>query len=111
LKKNKANIFYAWLVMFCFIAGQYTVYSHQHKVISSCVSKTHRHINHQSGPIVQEKCSACDTMHHLNAVLSPDTYISLNIVTKDFYKVYNYDFVSIALILSSGRAPPSLLSC
>ncbi|MFD2863284.1 hypothetical protein [Mucilaginibacter antarcticus] len=111
MKENKANIFYAWLVMFCFIAGQYTVYSHQHKIISSCASKTHRHANHQTGPIVQEKCSACDAMHHLNAVISPDTYISLNIVTKHFQPVYNYTFVSIALILSAGRGPPALVYC
>jgi hypothetical protein len=111
LKKNKANIFYAWLVLFCFIAGQYTVYSHQHKIITSCVSKTHRHANHQTGPIVQEKCSACDAMHHFSAVITPVTYISLNIVTNHFYQAYNYDFVSIALILSAGRAPPFLASC
>jgi hypothetical protein len=111
VKKNKANKFYAWLVLICFIAGQYTVYTHQHKIIAGTVSKVHTHVKHQDGPIVQEKCSACDTMHHLNAVINPVTYLSLNIVTKHFYKAYNYTFVSIALVLAAGRAPPVLASC
>lgn len=108
LKKNKAHIFYAWLVLFCFIAGQYTVYSHQHKIMSSCVSKTHKHIQHQPGPVVQEKCSACDAMHHLIAVITPGAQVSTNIVTQHFYPAYHYNFTSIALILSAGRAPPVL---
>ncbi|MCC8425037.1 hypothetical protein [Mucilaginibacter sp. UR6-11] len=111
MKNNKANIFYAWLLMFCFIAGQYTVYTHQHKVIAGIAAKTRGVAKNQSRTVVQEKCSMCDAMHHTNAVINTYTYFSPNIVTKHFYRVYNYDFVSIALILSAGRAPPVAASC
>jgi hypothetical protein len=111
LKKNKANIFYSWLLLVCFIAGQYIVYSHQHKIIASTVTKTRDISKNQSRTVVQEKCSICDAMHHTNAVISVHTYFSPNIVTKHFYKVYDYDFVSIALILAAGRAPPVVASC
>jgi hypothetical protein len=111
LKRNKANIFYSWLLLVCFIAGQYTVYTHQHKINASHNSKSHGVVKNLSRTIVQEKCSVCDAMHHTNAIINQVTYFNPNIVTKHFYRVYNYDFVSIALILSAGRAPPVLASC
>ena len=33
LKKNKFNIFCAWTLLICFVAGQYMVYVHQHMII------------------------------------------------------------------------------
>ena len=94
------------LLLFCFIAGQYIVYAHQHKIIAGSEHKVHGLAKNQSNQTIQEKCALCDAMHHTDAVINtPFTFIA-NIVTKPFYKVYNYDFVSIALILSAGRAPP-----
>ncbi|WP_299360096.1 hypothetical protein [Mucilaginibacter sp.] len=111
MKKNKANIFYSWLLLVCFIAGQYIIYTHQHKIAANSKTKTHGLAKIPARTIVQEKCSLCDAMHHTTAVINKYTYFSPNIVTQHFYKVYNYAFVSIALILSSGRAPPVLAFC
>ena len=82
-----------------------------YKINASHNSKSHSITKSFSHTVVQEKCSFCDAMHHTNAVINQVTYFNPNIVTKHFYRVYNYDFVSIALILSAGRAPPVLASC
>jgi hypothetical protein len=111
LKKNKANIFYSWLLLTCFIAGQGMVYAHQHKIITGNSGKAYHYPTDQQRTTIQEKCSLCDAMHHTNAVIKQHIYVSPNIVTNHFYTVYNYDFISIALILSSGRAPPVATSC
>jgi hypothetical protein len=111
LKRNKTNIFYSWLLLICFIAGQYTVYTHQHKIIAGNTNKAYRNASTQPRTIVQEKCALCDAMHHTNALISHYIYHSPNIVTKHFYRVYNYDFISIALVLSAGRAPPVAAFC
>ncbi|HTH82234.1 MAG TPA: hypothetical protein VL490_04845 [Mucilaginibacter sp.] len=111
LKRSKANIFYAWLLLICFIAGQGVVYAHQHKITAGNGTKTYRPANAQAGTTIQEKCALCDAMHHTNAVMSTYAYVSPNIVTKHFYRVYNYDFISIALVLSAGRAPPVSAFC
>jgi hypothetical protein len=106
LKRNKTNILYAWLLLVCFIAGQYVVYSHQHKIIAGNTFKAQASTKDHSHTTVQEKCSICDAMHHTSAVIEQANYFSPNIVTKHFYAAYNYEFVSIALILAAGRAPP-----
>lgn len=111
MKNNKANILYSWMLLFCFIAGQYVVYTHRHKIIAGIAAKAKTTANSTSHSVVQEKCSFCDAMHHINAVIDCYSYCSLNIVTKHFYKVYNYDFVSTALILSADRAPPVTTRC
>ncbi|GAA4099739.1 hypothetical protein [Mucilaginibacter panaciglaebae] len=111
MKKSKANIFYSWLLLTCFIAGQYIVYTHQHKIIAGIGTKAKIESKNTSHTIVQEKCSICDAMHHINAIVDHYSYFGPNIVTKHFYKGYKYAFVSIALILSAGRAPPIAASC
>ncbi|TSJ42981.1 hypothetical protein FO440_01960 [Mucilaginibacter corticis] len=111
MKRNKANIFFSWLLLICFIAGQGMIYAHQHKILAGDNYKTQSTAKNQARTIVQEKCSMCDAMHHTNAVINHYTYFSPNIVTKHFYRVYNYAFISIALILSAGRAPPVSASC
>jgi hypothetical protein len=111
LKKNKLNIFYSWLLLLCFIAGQYVVYAHQHKINAGSGHQTHSPVKNQSAQTVQEKCGLCDAMHHVNAVLDSAVSFNPNIVTNHFYQVYNYDFISIALVLSAGRAPPVIVVC
>jgi len=111
LKKGKANILIAWVLWFCFTAGQGIIYTHQHKINASFTTKTKNESNSTSRTTVQEKCSVCDAMHHISAVIDSYSYFSPNIVTKHIYKIYNYDFVSIALILSAGRAPPVAALC
>jgi hypothetical protein len=111
LKKNRVNIFFAWAILFSFIAGQYVVYTHQHKIFARITAKTKTQKLYIPRATLQEKCSVCDAMHHINAVINHYVYFGPNIVTKHFYKACSYDFVSIALVLSAGRAPPVTDAC
>lgn len=87
------------------------VYAHQHKIILSYDGKTSKSVSNQAHTVIQGKCAVCDAMHHTNAIVYSHFYFSPKIVTNHFYKVYNYDFISIALVLSAGRAPPALAFC
>jgi hypothetical protein len=86
--------------MVCFAAGQVMVYAHQHLV------KYHTHQTSDNQQTVTEKCQLCDAMHHNSMMLTDHQYFSVDYSTVHFYTPGQYDFVSIALILSSGRAPP-----
>jgi hypothetical protein len=100
LKRNKLHIIYTWIVLICFAAGQGMVYAHQHLV------KYHVHQTAANQQTVTEKCQLCDVMHQNNMTLTEHHYFSPVVSTYHFYTPGQYDFVSIALILSSGRAPP-----
>jgi hypothetical protein len=100
LKKNKRDIICTWILLICFAAGQWAVYAHQHKVFAGVTkSATQR-------TVVSEKCQLCDAMHHNSMLTHKHTYVTPVVVTDHFYKPGQYDFVSIALVLSAGRAPP-----
>jgi len=100
MKKGKRHILYAFTLLICFAAGQWAIYGHQHKTLGGFV-KAPAH-----GQVLTEKCQLCDAMHH-NSMIKHSTAVFIPIaVTNYFYKQGKYDFVSIALILSSGRAPP-----
>jgi hypothetical protein len=100
LKKDKRHIICTWILLLCFAAGQWAVYAHQHKAFAG-VTKTAT-----QRTVVSEKCQLCDAMHHNSMMTHTHTYFAPVLVTGHFYKQGQYDFVSIALILSSGRAPP-----
>jgi hypothetical protein len=111
LKRTRLSIFYSWLFLICFIAGQYVVYAHQHKTIAGAGNKAFSISQSTSHQTVKEKCSLCDAMHHTNWIISHPVYFNPNIVTNYFFEKYNYNFISIALILSAGRAPPTSAFC
>jgi hypothetical protein len=103
VKKNRLHIVFAWLLLVCFVAGQYMVYSHQHILIKGITKHSHR----GSGQTVKEKCLLCDAMHHTDAVVVSNNIFLISLVTSDHvFKPGDYNFISIALILSAGRAPP-----
>ena len=107
LKKNKANIFYSWLLLVCFIAGQYTVYTHRHKIAANSKTKTQGLAKVPAHTIVQEKCSLCDAMHFNTMVANEHTAVThLLVATHYDYKAVTRTFISFSLILSTGRAPP-----
>ena len=86
--------------------GQYMVYAHQHNITKTThVAGCHDDHN-SSQQTVKEKCELCDSMHHNSMEMaSQANYIPATSV--DYvYITFEYDFKSIALILSSGRAPP-----
>ena len=107
LKQNTLNIICSWLFLICFIAGQYIVTAHQHNVLKQnhstySVAKHHT----PAATTLQEKCYLCDAMHHTAMVLNHPSYYHPIIISDHIFKVGDYNFKSIALILAAGRAPP-----
>lgn len=107
LKNTKINMICAWALLFCFVAGQYMVSVHQHIVLTKSQTS---YGNSKKVPnpqhTVQEKCYYCDAMHHNAMTIKHQTYFSPAVITGHVYKAGDYNFISIALILSAGRAPP-----
>ena len=111
LKQTQLNIICSWLFLICFIAGQYTVAIHQHNILKKDQS-TLGIAKHKQGPTttLQEKCYLCDVMHHTAMMLNHPSYYHPIIVTDHIFKVGDYSFKSIALILAAGRGPPASYS-
>ena len=105
LKVNKYHIIRSWILLICFITGQYMVYAHQHKLIQGA-EQTHSVKQQQPKQTLTEKCQLCDAMHHNSMVNHSVSYFTPVVITDHFYKKGQYNFVSIALILSAGRSPP-----
>jgi hypothetical protein len=105
VKKNKLNIIYSWLLLICFIAGQYMVYTHQHQV-NKGISKTIALTNTHPEQTVKEKCDMCDAMHHNFAVLDNPLFAIHQTAVPHVYKTCEYSFISFSLVLAAGRAPP-----
>jgi hypothetical protein len=102
LKKSAYHIFCSWLLLILFVAGQVVLYSHQHK-LNNLVG----HLKHSSSQqIVTEKCQICDAMHQNTMVISAHYGVVPVVVSHYDYKAVTYTFVSLSLILSTGRAPP-----
>jgi len=80
------------------------VYVHQHKLIKA--SGTYAVSHHQSKQTVSEKCQLCDAMHHNSMVVTSYAFFNDAAVTNYIYQSPVYNFTSLALILSGGRAPP-----
>jgi hypothetical protein len=98
------NIIRSWILLICFIAGQYMVYVHQHfinKTANSC-----RIVKTIPKATVKEKCSFCDSMHHNAMVKAEGACLNAVLAFGHIYKCFEYSFNSISLILSCGRAPP-----
>ena len=107
MKQNKLNIISSWLFLICFIAGQYAVNIHQHNILKE--TKSTPGIDKQNPEpttTLQEKCYLCDAMHHTAMVLNHPSYYHPIVVTDHIFKVGDYNFKSIALILAAGRGPP-----
>ena len=107
LKKNKYTAFGAWILLICFVAGQYMVAVHQHK-ISQNSGVVYSVSKNQPRPatVLLEKCYMCDAMHHNAVILSQNMYFNPVVVTMHIFKTGDYNFISIALVLAAGRAPP-----
>ncbi len=106
MKKNKLNIIYSWLLLLCFVAGQYMVYSHQHHATKGISKTISLNGNNTSQQVLKEKCDLCDAMHHTFAVIDTPLYATPQLVVTHIFKACDYDFVSMSLVLAAGRAPP-----
>jgi hypothetical protein len=100
MKKGNRHVVCSWILLICFIAGQWAVYAHQHKTFAHITRTTH-------GTVVTEKCQLCDAMHHNSMIQQLPAVFAPMQVIDHVYKPGNYDFISISLILSAGRAPPA----
>ncbi|RYU89237.1 hypothetical protein EWM62_12930 [Mucilaginibacter terrigena] len=106
MKKSKYHIFCAWALLFCFVAGQYMVYAHQHPIIKAAHEANCHDCHNTAKQTLAEKCQLCDAMHHNSMELASHTNYSLLSATDHVFVTFEYNFKSIALILSQGRAPP-----
>lgn len=80
------------------------IYAHQHQIVKG---NTTGHIaKNTSRQTVTEKCSLCDVMHHNVMVKTATVSFDAVTVLSHTFKNLVYHFISIQLILSSGRAPP-----
>ena len=83
------------------------VYAHQHYINKNAhASASACHSKGSSQPTVSEKCALCDSMHHVNMEIANHTSYDTIASTNFVFKPFEYEFISIALILSPGRAPP-----
>jgi hypothetical protein len=105
LKTRKYHIVYAWILLICFVAGQYMVYSHQHNIIAGKATPFSISKN-KTQTTVTEKCELCDVMHHNVMVTTTQVYFTPVSAVGHVFKDFEYNFTSIQLILSCGRAPP-----
>ncbi|MDN3550973.1 hypothetical protein [Mucilaginibacter aquaedulcis] len=107
MKRSKLYITYSWLLLICFIAGQYMVYSHQHLLAKGVIKTSYiSNDHHQPQQTVKEKCCMCDAMHHQAAIIGDAFHFSPQVAVLHIFKACHYNFVSIGLILAAGRAPP-----
>jgi hypothetical protein len=106
LKNNKYHIISSWILLICFVAGQYMIYAHQHNVSKSTVKICNipKNLTQQT---VKEKCGLCDVMHHNSMVITNQVYLNPVTIAVHVFTQVQYSFTSISLILSGGRAPPS----
>jgi len=105
LKTSKYHIICSRILLICFIAGQYMVNAHQHNVISN-TGKTNNISKNIPQQTVKEKCYLCDVMHHHVMVTTSQVYVNPVMAVSLVFKNVEYNFTSIQLILSGGRAPP-----
>jgi hypothetical protein len=101
-KKSKQRIFLSWLLLTFFAAGQVIVYSHQHHNVAPSAKTAHQ----SSRQTISDVCPLCDAMHFNHMALTSQVYAQSDQVSYHLFAVGCYDFVSISLILSPGRAPP-----
>ncbi|RVU01342.1 hypothetical protein EOD41_05095 [Mucilaginibacter limnophilus] len=103
MKKSRYLLMAAWLMLFCFIAGQVIVYSHQHHALKHSITQKEGTFPQQT---VAEKCLLCDAMHHTDMLQQHDQYICHLQPVSFKHPVFIYNFESFGLILAEGLSPP-----
>jgi len=108
VKTRKHHITCSWILLACFVAGQFMVYAHQHN-LSVAGSKSIFITVSKNKPLqtVKEKCQLCDAMLHNAMVINTQVYFNPVIAGRHVFKPFAYNFNSIQLIHSSGRDPPA----
>lgn len=82
------------------------VFAHQHNITKSIHSSNCHDCHNTAKQTFKEKCQLCDSMHHTHMELQSNVY-NIPFTSADHVFIrFQYDFKSIALILSQGRGPP-----
>ena len=84
------------------------VFAHQHNITKSIHASNCKDCHSTAKQSFKEKCQLCDSMHHNHMVLLTNNYYCSFNAVKQLFVTFQYDFKSIGLILSPGRAPPVL---
>jgi len=95
------------MLMLCFVAGQYMVYAHTHAQKITNNKAAYHSPETQPKQTVTENCQLCDAMHHNTMATGSMAYFAPVVITNYFYKAISHDLVSIKLIHSAGRSPPT----
>lgn len=106
MRTGKYHILFSWVLLICFTAGQYMVYAHRHQIVKG--NNTHHLVKNTSRQSVTEKCFLCYVMHHNVTVTAATANFDAIAVLSHTFKNLVYNFTSIQLILSPGRAPPAV---
>lgn len=103
LKKRRKHIILSWILLLCFVTGQYVIYAHQHKTKSS-FAFSEKKVNQQRR--VKGSCDLCDAMLHTYMDMAVQVHLpALKAVSYFYYSSTEY-ITSIDPILSKGRSPP-----
>ena len=79
------------------------VFAHQHKT-----GNIIRHSSSTAREIVKEKCAFCDVMQHNSMTLGDNDMPGSDFNVSPVFYPPTYQFKSLSIILSYGRAPPVL---
>ena len=82
------------------------VFAHQHNITKSIHTSNCQDCHNTAKQSFKEKCQLCDSMHHTHMELLSNVYYIRFISVEQVFIPIRYDFKSIGLILSPGRAPP-----
>jgi hypothetical protein len=82
------------------------VYAHQHNITKNTHTTNCNDCHNTAKQTVKEKCELCDSMHQTNMELVNHTNYSVFSSADHVFITFEYNFKSIALILSSDRGPP-----
>lgn len=82
------------------------VFAHQHNITKTIHTSNCDDCHNTAKQTFKEKCALCDSMHHTNMELLSNDYHTPSLSIGHVFVTFQYDFKSIALILSSGRGPP-----
>lgn len=82
------------------------VFAHQHNITKSIHASNCDDCHNTAKQTFKEKCALCDSMHHTNMELLSNVYHTQFVSVDRVFITFQYDFKSIALILSQGRGPP-----
>lgn len=82
------------------------VFAHQHNITKTIHAKNCTDCHNTSKQEFKEKCQLCDSMHHTYMELPGNSYYTSLSAANHTFITFEYDFKSIALVLSQDRGPP-----